>query len=150
MTDTTTLVRDSAFMQAFLDAVIPPSEDGKLPGAGALDLSSGVASRLEADPALGPVVQAGLQAVQDAALARAPSGLSELSPQERVEVIESQLAAHPLLMIGLGLHLYPAYYQHPRVLEGLGEPPRPPFPDGYDLEETEPHLLEKLRDRTRA
>jgi hypothetical protein len=55
-----------------------------------------------------------------------------------------------MLMLGIGLHLYPAYYQHPRVLEGLGEPPRPPFPDGYDLEETDPQLLEKLRDRQRA
>jgi hypothetical protein len=150
MADTLTPLRDSAFMQAFLDLVIPPSDDGKLPGAGSLDLASGVAGQLEADPALGPFVVAGLQAVHDAALARDPAGLSGLPQQARVEVVEAQVGAHPMLMIGLGLHLYPAYYQHPRVLEGLGEPPRPPFPDGYDLEETDPQLLEKLRDRQRA
>lgn len=134
-------------MQAFLDLVIPPSDDGKLPGAGSLDLASDMALRVEADPALGPFVQAGMQAVHDAALLRDPSGLAALPRQIRVEVIEAQLAAHPMLMIGVGLHLYPAYYQHPRVLEGLGEPPRAPFPDGYDLEETDPQLLEKLRER---
>jgi hypothetical protein len=150
MTNMTTLLRNSAFMQAFLDAVIPPGKDGKLPGAGSLGLASDVAGRIEADPALGPVVQAGLQAVEDGALARDPAGLSGLSPQARVDVIESQLGTHPMLIIGVGLHLYPVYYQHPRVLEGLGEPPRPPFPEGYDLEETDLQLLEKLRGRQRS
>ncbi len=147
MTETLTPLRDPAFMQVFLDLVIPPSDDGKLPGAGSLDLSSTVAAQLEADAALGPFVQAGLQAIHDAALARDPAGLTGLLPQARIVVVEAQLGAHPMLMIGLGLHLYPAYYQHPQVLEGLGEPPRTPFPEGYDLEETDPRLLEKLRDR---
>jgi hypothetical protein len=150
MTDTPTPLRDSAFMQAFLDLVIPPSDDGKLPGAGSLDLFSDMAGRVEADPALGPFVQAGLQAVHDAALARDPAGLTGLPRQARVEVVEAQLGAHPMLMIGLGLHLYPAYYQHPQVLEDLGEPPRPPFPEGYDLEETDPQLLERLHERRRS
>lgn len=148
--DARTPLRDSAFMQAFLDLVIPPSPDGRLPGAGSLDLTSGLADQLEADAMLAPPVQAGLQAVREAALARDPEGLSGLSPEARVEVVEAQLGAHPLLMLGLARHLYPAYYQHPRILEGLGEPPRPPFPEGYDLEATDPQLLEKLRARQRT
>lgn len=150
MNDTPTPLRDSAFMQAFLDVVIPPSGDGKLPGAASLDLASDMASRIEADPALGPFIQAGLQAVHDAALVRDRAGLSGLSPQARVEVVEAQLAAHPMLMLGIGLHLYPAYYQHPRVLAGLGEPPRTPFPEGYTLEETDPQLMQTLLDRRRT
>ena len=150
MTTDTTPLRDSAFMQAFLDLVIPPSGDNKLPGAGSLDLAADMAVRIEADPALGPFVQAGLQAVHDAALARDPAGLSALSPQARIEVVEAQLAAHPMLMLGIGLHLYPPYYQHPRVLAALGEPPRPPFPEGYALEATDPALMQKLLDRRRA
>ncbi len=144
MTDTPTPLRDSTFMQAFFDLVIPPSEDGTLPGAGSLGITADVAAKLEADPALGPLVQAGLQAVHDAALARDPAGFSGLPPEVRVEVVEAQLTAHPMLMMGVTLHLYQAYYQHPRVLEGLGEPPRPPFPEGFDLEETDPQLMEKL------
>jgi hypothetical protein len=147
MTDTSTPLRDSAFMQAFLDLVIPPSKDGKLPGAGSLGLADDMSGRVEADPALGPLVQSGLQAVHDAAVARDPAGLAGLPRLTAVEVVESQLAAHPVLMVGVALHLYPAYYQHPRVLEGLGEPPRAPFPEGYELEETDPQLLAKLRDR---
>ena len=150
MSDTTSAARDSAFLQAFLDSVIPPGEDGKLPGAGAIGLGEGMAERLEADAALGPLVLAGLAAVRDAALERDPGGLVALSPQARAEVIESQLAAHPMLMLGMGFHVYPAYYQHPRVLEGLGAPGRTPFPEGYDLEPTDPALLEKLLARRRA
>ena len=147
MTDTTTPLRDAAFMEAFLDLVIPPSDDRKLPGAGQLDLAAGLADTLEADQAVGPLVQAGLHAVYNDALARDPAGFSGMPTNVRVEIVEAQLETHPMLMIGLAAHLYQAYYQHPRVLEGLGEPPRAPFPEGYDLEETDPQLLEKLLGR---
>jgi hypothetical protein len=150
MTTTTTPLRDPAFMQAFLDLVIPPSDDGKLPGAGSLDVAAQVAGQIEADPMLGPMVIAGINAIHDAALTRDGAGLPALSPAVGAEVVESQLAAHPALMIGMALHLYPAYYQHPRVLAGLGEPPRPPFPEGYTLEPTDPALMQKLLDRRRT
>jgi len=148
--DALTPLRDLAFMQALLDLVIPPSADGRFPGAGSLGIASAVAGQLEADAMLALPVQAGLQAVREASLARDPAGLPGLSLQARVEMLEAQLGAHPLLILGLARHLYPAYYQHPRVLEALGEPPRPPFPDGYDLEATDPLLLEKLRTRQRT
>jgi hypothetical protein len=145
MSDTPTPLRDPAFMEAFFNLAIPPSDDGKLPGAASLGITADVAGRLEADPAFGPPVLAGLQAVHDAALARDPAGFVSLQPGARREVVEAQVAAHPMLMVGVVLHLYQAYYQHPRVLEGLGEPPRPPFPEGYPLEDTDPQLLESLR-----
>lgn len=150
MTDTRTPLRDSNFMRAFLDLVIPPSDDGKMPGAGRLGLAEGLATKLEADTGLGPPVLAGLRAVYDAALERDAGGLPGLSPDARVEVLESQLASHPALMLGLSVHLYMAYYAHPLVLEGLGEPPRPPFPEGYEVADTDAELLEKLRARRRS
>jgi hypothetical protein len=53
-------------------------------------------------------------------------------------------------MPGVTSHLYLAYYQHPTVLAGLGEPARPPFPEGFEVEETDEELLEKLRERGRS
>ena len=150
MTDATTPLRDSAFMQAFLDLVIPASDDGKMPSAGSLEFAHDLAGSIAADGRFGMPVQAGLQAVHDAALERDPGGLPALSPEDGLEVIESQLRAHPALMGGLSVHLYPAYYQHPRVLEALGEPPRAPFPEGYVVEETDEGLLAKLRARQRS
>ena len=143
-------LQDHAFVAAFLNLVIPPGADGRMPGAGDLDLASTLAKALEDDAMLGPLALAGLQAVHDAALARDPGGLPALPAASGLEVVEAISGTHPMLMIGIARHLYPAYYQHPRVLEGIGEPPRPPFPEGYEVEPTDPGLLAKLRSRGHA
>ena len=150
MTDTPSALNDPDFMNALLDLVIPASPSGDLPGAGALGLSPNVATAIQADPLLGPMVEAGAQAVREAALTEHPEGLPGMAPQAGTKVLEAQLAAHPFLIMGMLRYLYPAYYQHSRVLEGIGEPPRPPFPEGFDVEATDAKLLEKLRARRRA
>ena len=150
MTEPPAALNDPRFMKALLDLVIPPSAPGDLPGAGALGLSDAVVTAIQADPALGPLVEAGTQAVQESALSQHPEGLAGMAPQAGVKVVEAQLAAHPFLIMGILRYLYPAYYQHPQVLEGIGEPPRPPFPEGFDVEATDAELLEKLRARRKV
>ena len=150
MTETPSALNDPEFMKALLDLVIPPSRSGDLLGAGALGLSATVVTALQADSAIGPLVEAGTQAVQESALSQHPEGLAGMAPQARAEVVEAQLATHPLLIMGISRDLYPAYYQHPRVLEDIGEQPRPPFPEGFDVEATDADLLEKLRERRKA
>jgi hypothetical protein len=66
------------------------------------------------------------------------------------QLVETTLSSNPFVMMGLLRYLYPAYYAHPRVLEGIGEPPRPPFPEGFDVEATDAGLLEKLQARRRS
>ena len=82
-----------------------------------------------------------------AALSEHPEGLPAMTPQAGTELLKAQLSAHPVLIMGILRHLCPVYYQQPHVLEAIGEPPRPPFPDGYDVEPTDAELLEKLRAR---
>jgi len=149
MTETPAALNDPDFMKALLDLVIPPSASGGLPGAGALGLSRAVATALQADPLLGPPVEVAVQAVREAALSQHSEGLAGMTLQAGVKVVEAQLATHPLLIVGILRYLSPAYYQHPRVLQGIGEPPRPPFPEGFDVEATDAELLEKLRARRR-
>lgn len=139
-------LRDAEFMPAFLDVVIPPSDDGKLPGAGALGLANEVADAVEGDGTQGPAAEDGLRAIRQAAVER-EGGFAALAQATQVELIESQLAAHPTLMSTVTRYLYFAYYQHPTVLAALGEPPRPRFPGGFEVDETDPRLLEKLRTR---
>jgi hypothetical protein len=150
MTETTAALDDHDFMKALLNLVIPPSASGDLPGAGALGLEPTVATALQADPLLGPMVEAAAQAVRAAALTEHPAGLADMSPEAGTKIVEAQLTSHPFLIMGLLRYLYPAYYQQPQVLEGIGEPPRPPFPDGFDVEPTDPALLEKLKARQKA
>ena len=144
MTETSAALDDLDFLKALLDVVIPPSASGDLPGAGALGLSPAVATALRADPALGPLVEAGVQAVREAAFSQHPEGLLGMAPEDRAKVVEDQLASYPFFIMGILRYLYPAYYQHPRVLVGIGEQPRPPFPEGFDVDATDAELLEKL------
>lgn len=137
-------LNDTQFMDALLDVVLPANASGTLPSAGSLGLSAEVTAGLQADPLLGPMVEAGVSAIQTAALSQHSEGLLGLTPDARRELVKAQAAANPFFMMGLARYLYPAYYQHPQVLTGIGVPARPPFPEGYDVEPTDPQLLEKL------
>lgn len=139
--------QDSDLLRAVLDIVIPRREDGMLPSAGALGLDAPVADGLRRDDRYGPSVEAGLAALQEAAVRRHPDGFLALGPDEQLAVFESQLEDHPALVRGITRHLYLPYYQHPTVLAGLGQPARPPFPEGFEVEETDPELLELLEPR---
>jgi len=150
MTESRAALNEPEFMNALLNLVIPPSASGNIPGAGALGLSPAVATGLQADPLLGPLVEPGVQAVREAALSQHPQGLPGMTPEAGTKLLEAQLSAHPLLMMGLLRYLYPVYYQHPQVLAGIGEVPRPPFPEGFDVEATDPRLLEKLQARRKT
>jgi len=50
----------------------------------------------------------------------------------------------------LMFHAYIGYYQHPRVIEGLDLPPRPPHPKGYEMAPNDLSLLEPVRKRGKA
>jgi hypothetical protein len=147
MTEQRPTLDDSEFVNALLNLVIPPSVDRNLPGAGTLGLAPAVAAALRADKLLGPLVAVGAEAVRAAALSEHPEGLSAMTPQGGTELLKAQLSAHPVLIMGILRHLCPAYYQQPQVLEAIGDQPRPPFPDGYDVEPTDAELLKKLRAR---
>ena len=147
MTEPDAVLNDADFMKALLNIVIRPNASKDLPGAGDLGLASGVAASLQADPMLGPLVESGAQAVREAALAQQSDGLTGMTPEDGAKLIEEQLAAHPFFIMGLLRFLYFAYYQHPKVLEGIGEPPRPPFPEGFEVEATDAELLESLQAR---
>ncbi len=147
MTESPAALNDPQFMKALLELLIPPSVSSDLPGAGALGLTAAVVTSLQADSELGPLVEAGTQALQESALSQHPEGLAGMSPQAGAKVVEAQLTTHPFFVMGILRYLFSAYYQHPQVLEGIGEQPRPPFPEGFDVEATDAELLEKLRAR---
>lgn len=145
MTTSDAPLADTTFLTALLDTLIPPSEDGKLPGAGSLGLASEIAAAIEGNARVAPVVEAGLEAIR----AAGDGGFAALDLSARVAAIEAQQEAHPRLIPSIITPLYFAYYQHPVVLMGLGLPARPPFPGGYEVTATDPDLLELLNTRGR-
>lgn len=137
------LLHDAAFLSALLDALIPAAGRGTpMPGAGAIGIESAVAETIAADAQAGPAIVAALEALRE----RTP-GFASLAAAERAPLIEALAALDPASVRALLRHVYLAYYQHPTVLAALGEPPRPPFPEGFDIEPTDPRLLAVLATR---
>jgi hypothetical protein len=145
MSEQSAALGDPGFLRAMLNLVIPPS--GRMPGAGDLDLWPAVEGPFAQNPAALVSLTAALDAVREAALARDPGGLAALPPAVSAEVVQSATAGRPDFMPSLARAVAMAYYQQPAVLIALGEPARPPFPEGFELEQISPDWLELLKQR---
>ena len=137
------MLQDAAFLSAVLDTLIPPARTGKpMPGAGGIGIETAIAELVATDTQAGAAVISALEALREGS-----PGFTGLAAVERTLALESQAALDPGALRALLRHVYLAYYQHPAVLVALGEPPRPPFPEGFDLEPTDPELLAALERR---
>jgi hypothetical protein len=137
-----------AALTAVLDALVPPSADGRLPGAGEIGLASGIEAQLGAMCAF---TARGLDALDALARERGAAGFGALAAPARAEVLSAHAAADPGFLPGLVFQVYSAYYQHPRVVTGLGLEPRPPHPKGFTLEQPDlDALLAPVRARQKV
>ena len=135
---------DSPLVSAVLDTIIPPSEDGRMPGAGQLGLGDTVR---EETGALWPTLVEGMEALDQRARDSGPSGFVELDLDQRSEYLTASAESHPGLVPGLVFYVYTAYYRNPVVVEALGLEARPPYPLGYSLDAGDLELLEPVRRR---
>ena len=131
-------------LRSVLDELVPPSRDGRLPGAGQLGLAPVVR---EQTAALWPSVAQGLAALDALAQAGGASDFASLGAREKVEALDRVEAEAPGFLPGLVFQTYSTYYRHPRVVEALGLEPRPPHPEGYELETGDLSALERVRAR---
>jgi len=130
-------------LAAVLDTLVPPSADGRMPGAGAIGLASGVSERLGPGA---PLIESGLAALDGKAGA---AGFAALAPEARAEVLRAYETEQPGFVQLLCFQTYTLYYQTAEAVEGLGLDPRPLFPRGFDLEQGDLSLLDGVRERTR-
>lgn len=130
-----------------LDAVIPPSADGRLPGAGQIGVSRYVDRALRTAPHLREMFTESIAALERLAAQRGGASFAELPAAEQAALVD-QLAnsadAFPPILI---LHGFSGYYQHPDVLAVLGLGARPPHPEGYPMEPNDLSLLDAVRRR---
>lgn len=124
-------------LTAALDQIIPPDEERGLPGAGEVGIADFIEEILRTNPAQQLAVVPGLEAF-GALLA------STGSPEQAFEQVQEK---EPGFVPTVVFHTYSGYYQHPRVMEALGIEPRPPHPQGYEMEPFDPALLAKVRQR---
>ena len=135
-------------LAAVLDALLPPSGDGRMPGAGALGLAARIEAIAAGSPLLAGALREGLASLDASARGRGAAGFAALDAGAREGLLRTVAEEQPGFVPGLLFHLLGAYYQHPRVLEGLGLEARPPFPKGYAMEPSDlDALLEPVRRR---
>jgi hypothetical protein len=146
--DTFTFSADQERMLAtLLDEIIPPSSDGRLPGAGALGLAEHIARTVQRTPMLRPVLEYGLSTLADLATKRNPDGWAALSKEERGAVLKEFTATDQFFLPAFLFLVYSGYYQAPRVVEALGLEARAPHPKGYEMEANDLTLLDAVRRR---
>jgi hypothetical protein len=136
-------------LSSVLDEIIPPRSDGKLPGAGELGLARYIAQALRPTPDRGRAIAQGLAALDGLAGGRGGRDFAALSSPDKLEVLNEIATTDPAFLPGLIFHTYAGYYQNGRVMEALGLEPRPPHPDGYEMEPSDLTLLEAVRRRPR-
>lgn len=134
-------------LRSVLDEIVPPSADGRMPGAGEVGLVGPIEQALAAAPELGPVVAAGLSAVDAIARRRNPGGFAALAGRERLEVLDELATQDQAFLPTLTFLTYANYYQDARVLRALGFEPRPPHPRGYEMKPNDLTLLDAVRRR---
>ena len=135
-------------LTTLLDEIIPPSSDGRLPGAGEAGVVSYLEQVLQRTPGLLPVITSGLSSIGDLAGGRGSQSFGALSSQDRREVLTELGTTQPAFIPTLVLHTYAGYYQDARVVKALGLEARPPFPKGHDVEPTDFTLLDPVRQRS--
>jgi hypothetical protein len=132
-----------------LDEIVPPSGDGRLPGAGELGVVAWIEAALVRSPELRPVLAQGLAALDAAARLRGARGFATLARADRAPLLRETAAAQPAFLPGLVVQTYIGYYGSPQVQRALGLEARPPFPQGYEVPPTDFALLDRVRRRAR-
>jgi hypothetical protein len=128
-------------LRVLAGAIIPASPAHGLPGADDPEIFEDLLR--SAGPALGFIGEH-LPSLDRLA---GPGGFSAGDLGERVSLAEQFRASHPEaagLIVSL---ICQCYYRDPRVLESLGTPPRPPFPEGYEVTQGDWSLLDPVKAR---
>jgi hypothetical protein len=125
-----------------LDAIIPASSDGKLPGAGEAGVADYIDRVLRTMTDLLAMVTDGLAELERSARERHGRAFTALDPDQRAALLSEQGFVFPLT-----LHTYAGYYQTAPIVEALGLEARAPHPGGYTMEPNDLTLLEPVRRR---
>lgn len=129
-------------LASVLDEIIPPSADGRLPGAGQLGMARYIDEALKKTPDLRSMIVQGLSDLDALAHSRKAMDFTALVQEDKVQLLNEQGFVLPL-----AFQTYIAYYQQTRVVEALGLEARAPHPEGYHLPPNDLSLLDPVRQR---
>jgi hypothetical protein len=127
-------------LRVLLDIIVPPTADGRLPGAGEIEVTRQIAS----DAGHARAIRELLQMLDREALNEYGAAFAAIDQPRRVSLLERIRARDPLAFEQVALATVTAYYQQDPVLEGLGLEARAPYPQGYPVEAGDLSLLKPV------
>lgn len=137
---------DRELLRCFAGAVIPASAEHGVPGAD----DDAIAADIVAAAAGGAVeVAASLAALDALSRDDRAAGFVALDPTARLAVAEAFRSAHREFAAPLITLVAQCYYRDERVMASLGMEPRPPYPEGFEVEQGDWSLLDPVRRRER-
>lgn len=120
--------------------MIPSSEAFRMPGGDDPAILSNVESAIGRD-------EVALKDVLDLVISAERARPSALPTESFPELASRLRSRHPDGFAVVEAVIARAYYGDPRVLAALGLHPRPPFPAGYDIAQTDWSLVDPVRSR---
>ena len=135
---------EQATLDIVVNLIVPPSADGRLPGAAEYDVWSHV---LGFRPELAPGIRAELAEANAFAEDEHGQPLAALPPDVAAAAIAALREARPKIFASLARQTVTCYYQQDQVLEAIGMPARPPFPLGFEVPRGDLSLLDPVKAR---
>jgi hypothetical protein len=133
-----------ATLEVVLDLIVPPSEDGRMPGA----TEVGVPAYLLAYCADAlPILRNELDQLDAQAQAGCGQPFAALGAGDRQVLVDAMRSQDSDFMSRLALETVTCYYQHDRVLAALGMEVRSPAPIGFKVISGDLMLLAPVRKR---
>lgn len=120
--------------------MIPASSRHGLPGADDPGIFADIAGSMDRDAS---AVREALALIDDLAGGR----LTQADPVRQAQTVARFRAGHPAMAAIIESVVARCYYRDARVLASLGMEPRPPFPEGYTVEQGDWSLLDPVRAR---
>lgn len=137
---------ERVWVDALIDALLPPSADGRLPAPSQLGIADVLARHMTDLPGFGPQLALCLDTLAELASAR-NAALAELGPEARTELVQALASAEPAAFAAVQRQTFIGYYTHADVPALFGFPNRPPQPLGH---KQPPDELETLLTPVRA
>jgi hypothetical protein len=131
-------------LQSLVGCIIPASDEYDVPGA---DDPNIFAEILRATAPLATEIRRGLEDLDKLSDTDHGAFFSDLSGADKINIASHFRSSQALWVDRLVNIVIPCYYRDSRVMRSLGMEARPPFPDGFKLEQGDWSLLDVVRER---
>jgi len=140
-------VEERRALRCLVALMIPASDEYGVPGADDEAIFADIVRSLGRDA---DAVRRALRRLDELSLG-ASGGLpfADLAVEERGGLAQRLREEQPALATALVAAVVRCYYRDDRVMRSLGMEPRPPFPEGFEVEQGDWSLLEPVRSRGR-